>query len=98
MLFEIPFILICITVCLVLCLFPRKIEINEQYLFFDKNMPLPELAEWLLIELDEINQLEPSIRVVRKKQWKDRYEAYLERKKIDLLKNSSKENTIRAIK
>jgi len=91
LLFEVPFILICIFVSVFLSFLVRKIE-------EDKEIPLPELAEKLLLELDEVNQLEATTRVLAKKQWKDKYEVYLERKKMDLSKDKSKINKIRAVK
>ena len=62
LLFEIPFILICIFVSVVLSFFVRKIE-------DDKDIPLPELAEMLLLELEKINGMDISLRVDAKQHW-----------------------------
>ncbi|WP_042149452.1 hypothetical protein [Pseudoalteromonas sp. '520P1 No. 423'] len=61
-------------------------------------MPLPELAEILLLELEKINSMDVNLRVEAKQHWDDKFNIYLERKRLDTTKNQHQNLKIRAIK
>lgn len=92
LLFEVPFILICIFVSVFLSFCVRKIEADN------KEIPLPELAEILLLELDAINKLDRELRFDSKENWNNKFNVYLERKRSDNSDFSQHHKTIRAIK
>ena len=93
MFFEVPFVLIISIVACVIVFKIKKIEYIE-----DKAIPLPELAEILLLELEKINSMDISLRVDAKQHWDDKFNIYLERKRLDTTKNQHPNLKIRAIK
>ena len=59
---------------------------------------MPELAEMLLLELEKINGMDISLRVDAKQHWDEKFNIYLERKRLDDSKNQHFNLKIRAIK
>ena len=52
----------------------------------------------LLLELEKINSMDISLRVDAKQHWDDKFNIYLERKRLDTSKNQHPNLKIRAIK
>ncbi|SFB90196.1 hypothetical protein [Pseudoalteromonas denitrificans] len=78
MVFEVPFVLV---VCLVAIVIALKVRVIERVDDTEvKEISLPELAELLLKELYEINEMPVDIRKEKKDDWTARYNLYIERK------------------
>lgn len=93
MFFEVPFVLI---VSIVACVIVFKIKAIEYTQ--NKDIPLPELAEKLLSELEVINKLPVDVRKNKKKEWNEKFNSYLERKKLEKPELASSPVKLRAIK
>lgn len=78
MFFEIPFVIALSFVAIFIVFKINKIQFIE-----GGEVPLPELAEDLLLELKEINNLDVNLRKEAKKKWNDRFNIYHQRKSLE---------------
>lgn len=93
MFFEVPFVIVLCIIALVIVFKINKIQhVNND------DIPLPELAEKLLLELEKINCLDIELRKNAKNNWNIRFAIYLERKRLTSSKNREYKFKVRVIK